>query len=380
MELSDLVPAVNAVLFERKDDGRFVIASGVPRWCRMIRPDVRWDDALLVEDVFPFLGVFLPDAERAWKSKSPHPVQSDLWAESQHENGQDLYLMAIAARVKETSALLIVRSDVLFQRRQGVLQRARELQMTHTALMNEIEQKDILIHAIVHDLAAPLHSIIGILSLLEERGHTEPEAGWIHIGMQAAKRQRELISEILDIFTAENGVLGQRPTTAVALGDVLERVAAEREPIARSRNLKLQIDTNARLIPRVVADETRLLRVLTNLVDNAFRYSPPGASVRVTIQPQEDTVTVAVEDEGPGVKPDVLPRLFEKLARGRDSMSGTGLGLFFCRISVENWGGGIGYEEREGGGARFWIRLQLAPRTHAEERREANGERIDARR
>jgi hypothetical protein len=176
---------------------------------------------------------------------------------------------------------------------------------------------------VVHDLAAPLHSIIGILSLLEERSHAEPETSWINIGMQAAKRQRDLIAEILDIFSAENGALGQRTTTAVALADVLERVAAERDPIARSRNLKLRIDTNAKLSPRVVADETRLFRVLTNLVDNAFRYSPPGAAVRVGLEPQEATVTVSVEDEGPGVKPEVLPRLSPRSWTSRASSIGS---------------------------------------------------------
>jgi signal transduction histidine kinase len=111
----------------------------------------------------------------------------------------------------------------------------------------------------------------------------------------------------------------------------------------------------------VIAEEMRLFRVLTNLVDNALRYSPPGGAVRIPTRREEGTVTVCVEDEGPGVAPDLLPRLFEKLARGRDRSAGTGLGLFFCRITVENWGGAIGYERREGGGSTFWIRLKSAP-------------------
>ncbi|HEY8091492.1 MAG TPA: ATP-binding protein, partial [Polyangiaceae bacterium] len=71
-------------------------------------------------------------------------------------------------------------------------------------------------------------------------------------------------------------------------------------------------------------------------------------------------VRLLVEDEGPGVPPALLPHLFQKFARGRDPAAGTGLGLYFCRITVESWGGAIGYEARPGGGARFWVRLRRA--------------------
>jgi signal transduction histidine kinase len=110
----------------------------------------------------------------------------------------------------------------------------------------------------------------------------------------------------------------------------------------------------------VVGEETRLFRVLTNLVDNALRHSPVGGLVRITTTREDATVVVCVEDEGPGVPHDLLPRLFEKLAHGRDRTAGTGLGLFFCRITVEDWGGAIGYERRERGGSKFWIRLKSA--------------------
>jgi signal transduction histidine kinase len=134
----------------------------------------------------------------------------------------------------------------------------------------------------------------------------------------------------------------------------------EREMAARSRSLRVESEAVGEPAS-VLGEETRLFRVLTNLVDNALRFSPSGGTVRITTSREGATVTVCVEDDGPGVSPDVLPHLFEKLARGRDRKGGTGLGLFFCRITVENWGGAIGYERREAGGTRFWIRLKSAP-------------------
>ena len=361
MDVNALLPALDLVAFEQLPDGRFLAVTGIPRWCRAVRPLVRWDAPLVIDDVFPFLAVFLPDAERIWKAGGT-PLKSDIWAERPSEasvEDADVHVMAVATRVLAARALLIVQSEALYEEQQGLIQRARELQMTHRALMREIEEKDILIHAIIHDLAAPLHSIIGVLSLLDEGPKREPESKWIRVALEAASRQRELISEILEVFAAERSALGERVTMPVALSDVLERVVAERAPTARSRSLRLEVERGAAL-PRVIGDEMRLFRVLTNLVDNALRYSPPGGLVRLATRSEDGTLILTVEDEGTGVRPDVLPRLFEKLARSRDGTGGTGLGLFYCRITVENWGGGIGYEEREGGGARFWIRLNVA--------------------
>lgn len=108
---------------------------------------------------------------------------------------------------------------------------------------------------------------------------------------------------------------------------------------------------------RVLAEETRLVRVLENLVDNALRQSPAGGRVRVLTEREEHRIRVIVDDQGPGVPKEVLPHLFELFAGGKPGVVGTGLSLYFCRITVERWGGGIGYEQKSDGGSRFWIRL-----------------------
>jgi signal transduction histidine kinase len=348
--------AFDVLLMEQLPGGAFVACGGVPRWCEQVRPTARWDVPFSVVELFPFIDVFLPEAERAWAGPKASPTVSDFWTES-GVAGEDLHLFAAAVAVGPARALVVIRSDRLFLDHQHVVQHARELHLTHGTLMRELERKDILVHAIIHDLAAPLHSILGMLSLLEEEPHPEQEQRWIRYGIQAAKRQRDLIEEILDVFAAEGGAL-RGETTAVDLAAVLEHVAAEWAPVARMRNLTLDIlplpEGTSGLVE---ADEMRLVRVLTNLVDNAFRMSPAGGKVCVVTRNEGATVMIAVEDEGPGVQSELVPRLFEKFARGRGASGGTGLGLFFSRISVENWGGGIGYEQRESGGARFWIRL-----------------------
>jgi signal transduction histidine kinase len=108
---------------------------------------------------------------------------------------------------------------------------------------------------------------------------------------------------------------------------------------------------------KVVGEQSRLERVIFNLVENALRYSPAGAVVTVGVAQVESDVLVAVDDEGPGIPPDVLGTLFEKFAQGQGRQGKAGLGLYFCRMTVEHWGGSIGCTPRATGGTRFWFRL-----------------------
>jgi signal transduction histidine kinase len=311
-----------------------------------------------LEDVFPFLGSFVERADDAWRGLAGAPVYSDLWTEV-GPSGEEIHLQALALRVQATDVLVIARSDRLFEQQQLVLQRARELRLTHNAFMREIEEKDILIHAIVHDLAAPLHGILGSLSLLSEQPLREPCTQWVRVSLQAAMRQRQLIGEILDVFSSEHGgpsleAGGITPDVSkIAAG-----VVSELTPAAARQGTELEthFDVAALL---VAAEETRLFRVLMNLVDNALRYSPRGGVIRIAGRREDGAIYVSVEDEGPGVPIELMPRLFEKFTRGRTGGT-TGLGLYFCRITIERWGGQIGYEPRKEGGARFWLRLPAA--------------------
>ena len=102
----------------------------------------------------------------------------------------------------------------------------------------------------------------------------------------------------------------------------------------------------------------RLDRVLSNLLGNALRFTPAGSTVRLGLRRDGATVTFTVDDQGPGVPEEMQARLFQKFSQGKTKAGSAGLGLYFCRITVERWGGSIGYTTREDGGARFWFSLR----------------------
>ena len=88
--------------------------------------------------------------------------------------------------------------------------------------------------------------------------------------------------------------------------------------------------------------------------------APPREERRQFSAAEDEWVRFTVEDEGPGVPEGLRDRLFQKFSQGGAKSGSAGLGLYFCRITVERWGGQIGYEPRESGGSRFWFRLKRA--------------------
>ena len=359
---SSVLASLGKVVLERQPDGSFLLRGSPPDWyARLIQGVPRSNMPIRVESLFPFLEVFLPEAEAVWQGQGPARLASDVWCETT-QGGEELPLEATALRIGPRGLLVITRCDELYRERRLLLQRARELRFTYDALSREIEQKDILMHCIVHDLASPLQTILGVLSSLDERDPPGEQGVMIDLALDAALRQRSMIREILSVFASEHGDLDvTHEETAVSdLDATIQRVVAARELTARGRNVRIEQDGPASGA-LVIADEPRLVRVLSNLLDNAIRHSPVGGHVRVSTREDGPSIEVCVVDEGPGVPASLAPRLFQRFGRGSGPQAGTGLGLYFCRITVERWGGTIGHVAPPEGGSRFWFRLRKAP-------------------
>ena len=128
------------------------------------------------------------------------------------------------------------------------------------------------------------------------------------------------------------------------------------------RGVKLEIvdEVNEAAGRRLNIDPDSLDRALINLTENALRHSPQGGSVVLGLTPIGSELLMTVDDDGPGVPPEIRENLFNKFSQGnRASRGKIGLGLYFCRITAETWGGEVGQENRPEGGSRFWIRLPL---------------------
>ncbi len=210
-----------------------------------------------------------------------------------------------------------------------------------------------------HELRTPLTNIRGYLEAIRDavREGAAPEPSFADVALGNTRRMERLIDDLLDLSRAESGAvpLEKEETSLPAF---LSRVA----------NLhRLEADRMEKILDvaasegRVRADLRKLALALSNLVDNALKYGKEGGRVTLSGRIEGDACLLEVADDGPGISPEHLPRIFERFYRvdkGRSrELGGTGLGLSIAKHIVESHGGTLRVESRIGVGTRFTIRI-----------------------
>lgn len=254
-------------------------------------------------------------------------------------------------------------SPVVVHRRDG----GRVFTYTDVTAEADIDQmKSEFVSIASHELRTPLTSVHGALQLaLTGSGHVigDEDRELLEISLASTERLVRLVNDLLDLSKIEAG------------GMPASRAAVEVEPLIGDAIRGMQgfpanrqarvVATVAPDLPRVMADRDQLLRVLTNLLSNALKYSPRESAVVVDARVVDDGIAMSVTDRGPGIPAAHLDRLFRPFSRvgvhERQSTGGTGLGLAITRAIVEQHGGRIWVEPVEPAGSRFVVVLPALP-------------------
>ncbi|HEV8663546.1 MAG TPA: ATP-binding protein [Candidatus Methylomirabilis sp.] len=222
--------------------------------------------------------------------------------------------------------------------------------------------KSELLATVSHELRTPLTSIKGALSVLLGEDPPAPEirAEFLGIAHQNVERVMRLVANFLNLTRIEAGQIGIVPR-ALDLAEVLTAAVERMRGLAAERRVRLELEPPRGPLP-LTGDPEMLESVFSNLLDNAVKFSPEGASVVVGVGADPRTLTVQVRDQGPGIPPEEVPRVFERFFRGREAAAarrvpGTGLGLHISKAIVEAHGGRIGVESRVGEGSTFTVTL-----------------------
>jgi NtrC-family two-component system sensor histidine kinase KinB len=225
------------------------------------------------------------------------------------------------------------------------------------------QMREDLTHMIVHDLRNPLGSITSSLQLIHtafvERDQTLPLMKLLGIAMRSGQKLYRLIDSLLDLGRMEAGETELKKTLADP-GELVREAIEQIHPLALSRRQLLAAQVVSGL-PQVLADVDLILRVLTNLMDNAVKFTPHGGQITVRVEQRGEEVLFSVMDTGPGIPPEYRQRVFDRFARLQivEGVKGTGIGLAFCKLAVEVHGGRIWVESEEGRGATFHFTLPL---------------------
>lgn len=218
-----------------------------------------------------------------------------------------------------------------------------------------------LLSSVSHDLRTPLTSIkAAASSLLQEEVHWSKEErhGFTQAIEHEADRLNRLVENLLALSRIEGGALTPE-TEWYPIDELVHDVLGRMESLLQGREVKLDLPAE---IPPVKLDYLMIDQVLTNLLENALRYTPASSPIEVTILPNETELLLSVADRGPGIPQSDLERIFQTFYRvigPARSRGGTGIGLSVCRGLVEAHGGHIWAENRRGGGAVFRVALPL---------------------
>jgi signal transduction histidine kinase len=213
-----------------------------------------------------------------------------------------------------------------------------------------------------HELRSPMAAVIGAARTLLARQSTltpEQRDAFLALIADETNRLAVLVGDVLDTSRIEAG------TFSYNFADVdLARLVEDAVATARAGQDEVRVRiAAAKRVPRVRGDRERLRQVLTNLIDNAIKYSPAGDEVEVSVQTENGSVRITVSDRGPGIPYDQQRLIFEKFGRAEvpgGSKPGTGLGLFIARSFAEAHGGTVEVDSRPGDGARFTLSLPAA--------------------
>ncbi|MFV9507440.1 MAG: sensor histidine kinase [Oscillochloridaceae bacterium umkhey_bin13] len=258
-------------------------------------------------------------------------------------------------RVAET--LGIVADTLDFAARQHSM-----LNVSNKALNDRLRHQEDQTRMIVHDMRAPLHTLlISLRALQRQRFDPEGQRELLEVASESATYLLNLTETMLDSARLETSAwaLKRQP---LRLHTLVEAVCEPLELAARPDQARLRRLVSEEL-PPIWADRTLIERVLTNLVTNAIKYTPVQGEISVSARMIHDdhSIEISVSDTGQGIPPEAQAHLFERFyqANESDRRRGTGLGLYFCRLAIEAHGGSIAVQSAVGFGSTFTILLPI---------------------
>ena len=236
--------------------------------------------------------------------------------------------------------------------------------VTHFKELDSMKSE--FVATVSHDLRSPLTLMRGYATMLEMVGElNDQQQGYVRKIVSGVENMSRLVNNLLDLGRIEIGVGLQ--VENVPIHDIVERVVGALQLQASQKNISLSVDAVQNVPATVEADQALLHQGVYNLVENAIKYTPNGGQVMVRVRAAQKELIFEVQDDGIGIAPSDMPRLFEKFYRGKQrearSQHGTGLGLAIVRSIAERHGGRVWVESELGKGSTFFLMVPLAQPT-----------------
>ncbi|MEI7777563.1 MAG: ATP-binding protein [bacterium] len=283
------------------------------------------------------------------------------------QNTSEQLIEGLLLLVTVVFGIFLIRSvDKEVDQREKIELLAKDLELANERLKELDQQKSEFVSLASHQLRGPLTALKGYASLILEGDFgeiSEPVKEAVDKIFKSSTALAVLVGDYLDVSRIEQGRM-QYDFSTFDFKELTKTVVEELKPVSDKAGLNVTFDFNVNDTYIIKADQGKIKQVLSNLLDNSIKYTPKGwIKVELSKKNPGSLIELTIQDTGVGIKPEVLPRLFEKFTRAPDAsktnIMGTGLGLYVAKKMIESHNGKIWAEsEGAGKGSTFHIELQ----------------------
>jgi len=239
----------------------------------------------------------------------------------------------------------------------------KQLDLADEKLKEIDESKREFIDVVTHELNTPLATTSGFLSMILEFSEKEVNPTVLELAKKSFDATRKMSTVVADLI-ASSQTIGEGRAQAIQIEDLIEKAINDFSAVAKGRNLSLIFVPPKKIpLPLVATDPLSVKLILTNLIDNAIKFTKKG-EVAIEAQEQKDHMLVKVSDTGVGIGKEDQKRIFDKFFQADSSrtreVGGTGVGLFIVKNLIEKQGGKVWVESGEGKGSKFNFTVPLA--------------------
>jgi signal transduction histidine kinase len=274
------------------------------------------------------------------------------------QNTVETFINGVIFLASVISGILLVRSVI------REVEQKDKLQELTNRLKALDQQKDVFISMAAHELRAPMTAIKGYVSMVLE-GDTgdipEKARGFLADANNINDRLIRLVNNMLNVSRIEEGRMVYQIEDE-NLSQVVRAVFSQFAPEAERKGLEYKLEIPTKLKDRVKVDPDRVQEIIGNFLSNAVKYTDTGFVKVKMVQSGRNFIRVEVIDSGPGISKEEQSKLFQKFHRVESNVgktTGTGLGLYICKLLVEKFNGRMGVDSEVGSGSKFWFELPL---------------------
>ncbi len=225
-------------------------------------------------------------------------------------------------------------------------------------LQNREALKNDFISSISHELRTPLTSIKGWAITLNDK---DIDQGTLAMGFEIIEKEADrltsMVEELLDFSKFVSGKISLKRRYA-SVEDLIEFIELSMTPRAERGNINFVVNVEKN-IPVVYMDDNRIKQVLINILDNAFKFTPPGGDISLKVSKENNSLVIIVTDSGYGISPEDLPRVTEKFYKGKSSKSKNGIGLSICDEIVKLHNGTMEFQSKLDMGTKVIVKIPI---------------------